>query len=102
MNSYLCSDGSRIPQSKIESLIKKAKAKVLENQIDDDGFNHCSVRTCQKSSGVMLDCAHVVSVKKAKEMGKTELCFDVNNIKILCRGCHQKYDKLNTQFAADK
>jgi len=100
MNSYLCSNGSRIPQSKIESLIKKAKAKVLENQIDSDGFNHCI--SCGKSSGVMLDCAHVVSVKKAKEMGKTELCYDVNNIEILCRDCHQKYDKLNTQFTADK
>lgn len=96
MNSYRCTDGSRITQSKIDSKIREAKSIALENQRDTHGYNHCY--NCKKSNGVILDCAHIVSVKKAKEIGKTELCYDPKNIAILCRECHQKFDKINLQF----
>ena len=92
MNSYASSDGSRLKQSVIESLIKKAKKEKLRQQYDDAGFNYCE--DCGVSNGTYLDCSHNISVKKAKEMGKTELCFDVENIKIRCRNCHQIHDKL--------
>ena len=102
MNSYQCSDGSRVNQNTIDSKTKKAKIKVIQKQLDEKGYNYCEAVNCGKSSGVILDCAHVVSVKKAKEMGKTELCYDPNNIVILCRECHQKYDKLDLKFTSIK
>lgn len=92
MNSYQCSDGSRLNQSVIERLIRKAKAEKVRQQFDEHGYNFCE--QCKVSNGTYLDCSHNVSVKKAKEEGKTELCFDVENITIRCRKCHQKHDKL--------
>lgn len=92
MNSYRTSDGSRLKQSVIESLIKKAKAAKLQQQWDESGYNFCE--DCGISSGTYLDCSHDISVKKAKESGRTELCFDVNNITIRCRKCHQTHDGL--------
>ena len=91
MNSYSTSDGSRLKQSVIDSLIRKAKQQKLKEQFIADGYNHCE--DCGISSGTYLDCSHDISVKKAKENGKTELSFDVNNITIRCRKCHQIHDK---------
>ena len=92
MNSYKCSDGTRLKQSVIERLITKAKKTKLENQFDEYGYNFCE--ECKISSSTYLDCSHDISVKKAKELGETELCFDVNNITVLCRRCHQIKDNL--------
>ena len=92
MNTYECSDGSRLKQSVIERLITKAKAQKVRQQFDEHGYNFCE--DCKISSGTYIDCSHDVSVKKAKETSKTELCFDVNNITMLCRKCHQIKDKL--------
>lgn len=92
MNSYKCSDGTRLKQSVIDRLITKAKKQKVEQQFDEFGYNFCE--ECQISSGTYLDCSHDVGVKKAKEIGETELCFDVNNITMLCRRCHQIRDKL--------
>lgn len=91
MNSYSCSDGTRLKQSVIERLIKKAKASKVQQQFEDDGYNHCEV--CGASNGTYIDCSHDISVKECKESGRTELSFDVNNITMRCRLCHQKHDK---------
>jgi len=93
MNSYSCSDGTRLKQSVIDRLITKAKAEKIRQFVDDNGYIFCE--ECGISSGTYLDCSHDISVKKAKEIGKTELCFDVNNITILCRKHHKDRDKLN-------
>lgn len=92
MNSYKTSSGERIKQSVIESLVRKAKAEKVRQQVDEYGYNFCE--ECKISSGTYLDCSHDISVKEAKEIGRTELAFDVNNITIRCRKCHQKHDKL--------
>ena len=92
MNTYECSDGSRLKQSVIERLITKAKSQKVRQQFDEHGYNFCE--DCKISSGTYIDCSHDVSVKKAKETSRTELCFDVNNITMLCRKCHQIKDKL--------
>lgn len=96
MNSYSTSSGERLKQSTIDRLITKAKAEKLRQQFDDHGYNHCEV--CGISSGVYLDCSHKISVKEAKETGRTELCFDVNNIDILCRDHHKERDGLGLKF----
>ena len=93
MNTYKCSDGTRLKQSVIERLITKAKRYKVQQQFDEHGYNFCE--ECLISSGTYLDCSHDISVKKAKENGETELCFDANNITMLCRRCHQIRDGLN-------
>ncbi|ELM3651211.1 hypothetical protein RYR30_002255 [Flavobacterium psychrophilum] len=95
-NTYQTSTGERFTQPQIEAKIKQAKAKKLQKMIDDFSFVMCE--QCGASSGIHLDCSHDISVKKAKEEGKTEQCWNVGNITILCRKCHQKKDGLNTQF----
>ena len=93
MNSYRTTSGERLNQSTIDNLIRKAKAKKLQNHLDDFGYIFCE--KCKKSGGSYFDCSHNISVKKCKENGETEKAFDVDNITILCRSCHQKHDKLN-------
>jgi len=95
MNTYRMSNGDRITQSKCEALIIKAKKEALEIQFIDHGYNFCE--ECGISSGTYLDCSHDISVKKAKETGQAEQCFNPGNITILCRKCHQIKDKLNLQ-----
>lgn len=92
MNSYKTSDGSRLKQSTIDRLITKAKGEKLREQYENHGYNFCEV--CGRSSGTYLDCSHIESVKSCKENGRTEKAFDVSNIRVLCRLCHQKHDKL--------
>ena len=97
MNTYSTSTGERFSQSQIERRITDAKAKALQNQIDEFGYNFCE--QCGKNgSSTRLDCSHEISVKRAKEEGKTEQCWNVKNIVIRCRGCHQKHDKLDSKF----
>jgi hypothetical protein len=92
VNTYSTSDGTRFTQSQIERKITQAKAKALEKQFDEYQYNFCE--DCGISQGTYLDCSHEISVKKAKEEGKTEQCWNVGNIIIRCRNCHQKHDKL--------
>ena len=92
MNTYKCSDDTRLKKSVIDRLIKKAKAEKIRQFIDDNGYVFCE--ECKVSSGVIFDCSHDLSVKKCQENGTTELAFDTNNITMLCRHCHQIKDKL--------
>ena len=93
MNTYKCSNGERFTQNQIERKITQAKAKALENQFDEHRYNFCE-ECGNNGSNTYLDCSHEISVKKAKEEGKTEQCWNVRNIVIRCRQCHQKHDKL--------
>lgn len=96
MNTYQCSNGERVTQSQIEARTRKAKEIVLQNQVDDIGYNVCV--ECMRNDCKPIDCSHDISVKEAKETGRTELCWDMNNIKPRGRQCHQKLDKLILQF----
>ena len=96
MNTYQTSTGERLKKSVIDSLVKKANKEKLKQQFEEFGFNFCE--DCHISGGVFLDCSHDISVKECQESGQAEKAFDVNNIKIRCRSCHQKKDKLNVQF----
>ena len=97
MNSYKTSNGERFIECQIQKKIREAKAIILQNQVDEFGYNFCE--TCGKNANnTILDCSHNYSVSKAKKEGKTELCWDVKNIKIRCRNCHNKYDNLDLKF----
>jgi hypothetical protein len=89
MNTYSDSEGNRYSTPQIDSRIKKAKQQKLE----DMDYPYCE--TCKRSTGVRLDMSHIVSVKYAKENSCCELCWDVNNIELLCRECHMKHENLS-------
>ncbi|MCB0448447.1 MAG: hypothetical protein KDD03_13250, partial [Gelidibacter sp.] len=72
------------------------KAKLIEQQFEH-GYNFCS--KCNKNSCKPIDCSHTISRKQAKEEGRVEVLWDLNNIEILGRECHQVKDKLNLKFA---
>ncbi|TXD45881.1 hypothetical protein [Polaribacter sp. IC073] len=91
-NTYSCSDGSRLKKSVIDRLIVKAKAEKVRQFIDEHGYVFCE--ECYTSNAFKFDMSHDLSVNKCQQNGTTELAFDVNNISILCRKCHQIKDKL--------
>ncbi len=95
-NSYKQSGGTRITQTTLDARIRKAKAKVLQKQLDAKGYISCE--KCGRTNGDYLDCSHIISVDKCKKLGQSELAYSVVNIRVLCRTCHQEYDKNNIQF----
>lgn len=90
MNTYGASDGKRYTQRQIEIRIRKAKQEKKEQFMDEHGFFFCE--DCGRSSG-RLDMSHTIGVYESKKQGKVELAWNVENIKIRCRACHQKHDK---------
>lgn len=96
MNTYLCSDGTRVTQAQIDRNIHKAKEQLIENCIDEFGYVFCQV--CKENDCKPVDCSHNKSVDKCKKEGKTELCWSLDNMKLRGRYCHKIYDKSNLQF----
>ena len=96
MGTYSTSQGTRLSTSQIDRLIRKAKESKCRQMNEDHGFIFCE--KCSISGGSRFDCSHKISVKEAKESGKVELCYDISNINILCRSCHQKLDGLDLKF----
>lgn len=95
-NTYQTSDGQRYSKFIIDINIRKAKAEKLRIQKEEHGYNFCE--KCKQNDCIPLDCSHNISVKEAKETGQSELCWDLNNIEILGRKCHQEKDGLNLKF----
>lgn len=97
MGTYSTSSGERLTRSQIETRIRNSKRELLENQILEHGYNFCE--DCgRNASGTRIDCSHNISVKKCLEEGMAEIAWDKYNMKVLCRECHQKKDRLNVQW----
>ena len=90
MNSYKCSDGTKVKKSIVDRRIREAKRIKLDNFIQEHGYYFCE--ECKKSKGVYIDCSHDISVDECQKSGKTELAWDINNITLRCRNCHIKHD----------
>jgi len=97
MNTYSCSDGTRVTQSQIDSRVRKAKGEVIKSQFDQYGYNFCE-ECGHNGSGTRLDCSHDYSVGKSKSEGKTEQSWNIKNIIIRCRKCHQEKDGLGLKL----
>ena len=95
-NSFSESNGDRISRNRIERKIRKSKEIKLAQQLHDYCYNFCE--ECKSNACKPLDCSHVISVKECLERGAAELCWDLDNIRILGRNCHNKHDKTNLQF----
>jgi len=96
MNTYQCSDGTRIRKSIIDGRVRKAKAYKLEQQQIEYGYNFCE--ECHRNDCKPIDCSHVVSVDECQKSGRAELAYDPENITILGRRCHQQRDKLLVNY----
>jgi hypothetical protein len=98
MNHFTTSDGQLISKPQIDRNIRKAKVKVLELQLEKFGYNFCS--HCRRNDCLPLDCAHIESVDSCQKNGYCEKAWDIDNIVILGRGCHQEHDGLNLKFTS--
>ncbi len=92
-NTYKESSGARLTRGNIERKIKQSKAKKIDSQLLEHGYNFCEECGRNASSGEYLDCAHTIPVKECLESSRAELAYNVDNIRMLCRPCHRKQDK---------
>ena len=93
MNKYTLSNGLKLSKSVIDRKVRKAKEQKLAEHFDEYGYYFCT--ECGKNNCVPIDCAHIISVDECQKSGRTELAWDLNNIKIMGRACHRKHDKTN-------
>ena len=96
MNTYRTSSGEKIPKSIIDRRVYNAKKLKLEIQREEHGYNFCE--ECKQNDCKPIDCSHIISVDECQKTGQSEKAWDLNNIRILGRDCHKKYDKLNLKF----
>lgn len=99
MGTYRCSDGTRISQSTLDYRIRKAKAKKLKHAIEKYGYIFCE--KCKRNDCKPVDCSHIVSVQNCKDNGTTEKAYDVENLQLLGRKCHQQYDGSGLKFTSE-
>ena len=97
MAKYRCSNGDYVTKEFIDRKVREAKEKKLQAQIDEYGYNFSEV-SGHNGSGTRLDNAHIKSVDWCQKNGCTELAWDVNNIMIMTREEHQRYDRNDVQL----
>lgn len=66
-NTFLCSDGTRVTQAEINEMLKQTYAEI------DDCF-------CEGCGEVGNSHAHIIAQARCKQLGKTELIWDRDNI----------------------
>ncbi len=91
-NTYTDSYGNKYTKQEVNNNISKAKEEKLKQFYDIHGYYFCEDCGINAQNSFKLECSHNVSVKKCQELGKIELAWDVNNIKLRCHNCHLKHD----------
>ena len=89
--TYSDSNGKRWTTEQIDRKSKKSALLLLELRYLDNGYNFCEI--CNRSTGTYFDVSHTESRKVSKENGRCEKCWDLDNMRVLCRSCHRKFDK---------
>lgn len=100
MNHYKTSDGQRVSKQYIDSKVRQAKEQKLNLQLEEFGYNFCM--ECLRNDCLPLDCSHIISVDECQKTGRSELAWDLDNIRIIGRRHHQVHDGLNLQFSKDE
>jgi hypothetical protein len=90
-NYYKTSSGERVLKSVVDTKVRQAKAVKKENFLDEYGYMFCE--ECGKNDCKPIDMSHDISVKQCQEEGRTELAWDVNNITLRGRKCHELHDR---------
>jgi len=91
VNTYRDSMGNRYTKQEIDAYVREAKALKKQKFLEKHGYIFCEV--CERNDCTPVDMSHLVSVKEAQELGKTELAWDVNNIECHGRKCHMEHEK---------
>lgn len=94
--TYSDSFGNRWTTKQIDAKIARAGIEKLDIQFLEHGYNFCS--RCKRNDCRPIDVSHTISRKKAKEDGCVEVLWELDNLEILGRKCHQKKDKLDLKF----
>ena len=92
LNKYKDSNGDKWDKNAIDRKVSDATSKKIDQFFDEHSYIFCE--DCGRSSGVVFDCSHEVSVDECQKDGHCEDAWSIDNIKIRCRACHQKHDKL--------
>lgn len=90
--TYKDSEGNRYTTEQINRRSDQASKTKLMLQFNEYRYNFCE--GCERNDCRPIDVSHTVSRKEAKENGNVEILWDLNNLEILGRRCHQKKDKL--------
>lgn len=101
-NTVGLSDGTRITRSQLETRIREGKRQKLDEFAMNHGYHFCE--DCNSNgSNNRLDVSHEESVDSCIKNGRAEKAYDVENMKIRCRPCHQSYDGngVNLNFIKD-
>jgi hypothetical protein len=97
-NIYKDSEGNSWTSLVVESKIREAKRSKIDQFVDENGYAFCEI--CKRNDCKPIDCSHDISVKEAKESGRVELSWDVSNITLRGRRCHQIHDKNGINIGA--
>ena len=89
-NTYGTNTGDRYTTSQIDIKVRKAKIQKISIMLDEYGYVFCE--ECKRNDCVPVDCSHDISVKEAKEGGQSQLAWDIDNITMRGRKCHNKHD----------
>ena len=90
--TYKDSKGNRYTTVQINKKSDEAAKLKLQLQFDEYRYNFCE--HCKRNDCRPIDVSHTISRKEAKENGNVEILWDLNNLEILGRKCHQIKDKL--------
>ena len=100
MNSYYCSDGTRVYKDQLDRNVRDCKAKKLSLFLNEHGFFYCEA--CGRSDCLPITCAHLESVNSCQQNRHAEKAWDLDNIRLMCLKCHAKYDKNDVQLNFNK
>jgi hypothetical protein len=101
-NTWEASDGTRYTSQEVAKNIHDAKARKKGKMMAVHGYFYCE--DCGRTDcEPPFDMSHEVSVDMCKKKGMVELAWDdVNNLKLRGRKCHQRKDRLDLQWTANK
>lgn len=100
MNKYTLSNGLKIEKAQIDRNIRKAKEQKLAQHFEE--YNTFVCTKCFRNDCVPIDCSHIESTDSCQKNGHTEKAWDLDNLQIIGRRCHQKHDKLNLKFTSNE
>lgn len=97
MNKYTLSNGLKIEKSAIDRNIRKAKEQKLNEHYDLYSRYVCT--KCFRNDCIPIDVSHIESTDSCQKNGYAEKSWDLNNLQVIGRRCHQKHDKLDLKFS---
>ena len=91
MNHYFTTSGERIKKSVVDRRVREAKQKKIDLFLEEHGYVFCE--DCRQNNCVPVDCSHNKSVDWCQKNRCVELAWDIDNITLRGRKCHNKHDK---------